>query len=137
CLRPGVPGISDRISVSSVVGRFLEHSRCFSFGVGEEEEIYISSADWMPRNFFRRVEVMGPILDEKEKGKHRQDVLDPIAKDNCRARDLLTDGEYKRRVTPTGETSLDTQQSLLDRQARRGLRAVPDEQAGKEKSQTK
>jgi polyphosphate kinase len=127
CLRPGVPGISDRISVSSVVGRFLEHSRCFSFGVGEEEEIYISSADWMPRNFFRRVELMVPILDEKAKEKIRQEVLDPILKDNCRARDLQTDGEYLRRVAPTGEPPFDSHQTLLDRLARRGLRAVPDE----------
>ncbi len=92
CLRPGVPDVSDQISVSSVVGQFLEHSRCFSFGVGEEEEIYISSADWMPRNFFRRVELMVPILDEKAKEKIRQEILEPIAKDNSRARDLQADG---------------------------------------------
>src|SRR5262249_60358633 len=65
CLRPGVPGVSSRISVCSVVGRFLEHSRCFSFGLGEEEEIYISSADWMPRNFYRRVALVVPVLDDK------------------------------------------------------------------------
>ncbi len=125
CLRPGVPGVSDRISVSSVVGRFLEHSRCFSFGVGEEEEISISSADWMPRNFYRRVELMVPILDEKAKEKIRQEVLDPIAKDNCRARDLQADGTYVRRVPPAGEPAFDAQQTLLDRLARRGLHAVP------------
>ena len=125
CLRPGVTGISDRISVSSVVGRFLEHSRCLSFGVGEEEEIYISSADWMPRNFFRRVELMIPILDEKAKDKIRQEVLDPIVEDNCRARDLQSDGSYLRRVAASGEAPFDAQQSLLDRLARRGLHAVP------------
>jgi len=125
CLRPGVPGVSDRISVSSVVGRFLEHSRCFSFGVGEEEEIYISSADWMPRNFFRRVELMVPILDEKAKEKIRQEVLDPIVKDNSRARDLQSDGVYVRRVPPAGEPPCDAQQTVLDRLARRGLYAVP------------
>ncbi len=127
CLRPGVAGISDRISVSSVVGRFLEHSRCFSFGAGDEEEIYISSADWMPRNFFRRVELMVPILDEKAKEKIRQEVLDPILKDNCRARDLQSDGAYLRRVPPAGEQPFDAQQTLLDRLARRGLHAVPDD----------
>jgi polyphosphate kinase len=127
CLRPGVAGVSDRISVSSVVGQFLEHSRCFSFGVGEEEEIYISSADWMPRNFYRRVELIVPILDEKAKEKIRQEVLDPIAKDNCRARDLQADGSYVRRVPPAGEPAFDAQQTLLDRLARRGLHAVlPD-----------
>jgi len=125
CLRPGVAGISDRISVSSVVGRFLEHSRCFSFGAGDEEEIYISSADWMPRNFFRRVELMIPILDDKAKEKIRQEVIEPIVKDNCRARDLQTDGSYLRRVPAAGETPFDAQQSLLDRLARRGLHAVP------------
>jgi polyphosphate kinase len=127
CLRPGVPGVSDRISVSSVVGRFLEHSRCFSFGVGEEEEIYISSADWMPRNFFRRVELMVPILDEKAKEKIRQEVLDPIVNDNCRARDLQTDGSYVRRVPPAGAAACDSQQTVLDRLARRGLYAVPSD----------
>ncbi len=125
CLRPGISGISDRISVSSVVGRFLEHSRCFSFGVGEEEEIYISSADWMPRNFFRRVELMVPILDEKAKEKIRQEVLEPLVHDNSRARDLLPDGEYVRRTPPSAENRIDAQQNLLDRMARRGLRAVP------------
>ncbi len=126
CLRPGVAGISDRISVSSVVGRFLEHSRAFSFGVGEEEEIYISSADWMPRNFFRRVELMAPILDEKAKEKIRKEVFEPLQTDNTRARDLGSDGIFTRRVPPPGEPPNDAQQTLLDRLARRGLRAVPD-----------
>jgi len=125
CLRPGVPGISDGIQVSSVVGRFLEHSRAFSFGVGEEEEIYISSADWMPRNFYRRVELMVPILDDKAKEKIRQEIFEPIRGDNVRARDLQTDGMYIRRHPAPGEPVFDTQQNLLDRLARRGLKAVP------------
>jgi len=124
CLRPGVPAISENIHVSSVVGRFLEHSRVFSFGVGDEEEIYISSADWMPRNFYRRVELMTPILDEKCREKLRQEVLETIGADNCRARDLQTDGTYVRRQ-PGSEEKSDTQQDLLDRLARRGLKAVP------------
>ena len=124
CLRPGVPGVSETISVSSVVGRFLEHSRAFSFGVGDDEEIYISSADWMPRNFFRRVELMVPILDEKAKEKIRQEVLEPLNRDNTRARDLRADGAYVRRTPPPGDTPYDSQQTLIDRQARRGLRAV-------------
>ncbi len=125
CLRPGVPGVSEGIRVSSVVGRFLEHSRAFSFGVGDEEEIYISSADWMPRNFYRRVEIMTPILDDKAREKIRQEVLDPIRADNARAQDLQSDGTYVRRHPAPGETPFDTQQILLDRLARRGLKAVP------------
>ncbi|HEX7253435.1 MAG TPA: polyphosphate kinase 1, partial [Thermoanaerobaculia bacterium] len=124
CLRPGVPGVSDGIRVSSVVGRFLEHSRVFAFGVGDEEEIYISSADWMPRNFFRRVELMAPILDEKAKEKIRQEVLEPMIKDNSRARDLQSDGTYFRRSPQAGEAAFDSQQTLIDKLARRGLRAV-------------
>ncbi|HEY6928096.1 MAG TPA: polyphosphate kinase 1, partial [Thermoanaerobaculia bacterium] len=124
CLRPGVPGVSDGIRVSSVVGRFLEHSRVFAFGVGDEEEIYISSADWMPRNFFRRVELMAPILDEKAKEKIRQEVLEPMIKDNSRARDLQSDGTYVRRSPQAGEAAFDSQQTLIDKLARRGLRAV-------------
>ena len=127
CLRPGVPGVSNRISVCSVVGRFLEHSRCFSFGVGEEEEIYISSADWMPRNFYRRVELMVPVLDDKAKEKIRQEIFEPIFKDNSRARDLTRDGDYLRRIPAAGEAVYDSQQVLLDRLARRGLHAVSPE----------
>ena len=125
CLRPGVPGVSEGIRVSSVVGRFLEHSRAFSFGVGDEEEIYISSADWMPRNFFARVELMVPILDEKAKEKIRQEVLGPFRTDNTRARDLQSDGTYLRRRPAPGDAPRDAQQDLLDRLARRGLKAVP------------
>jgi len=125
CLRPGVPGVSETIRVSSVVGRFLEHSRAFSFGVGEEEEIYISSADWMPRNFFARVELMVPVLDEKAKEKIRQEVFAEFRADNSRARDLQADGVYVRRKPSPGEAPRDAQQDLVDRLARRGLKAVP------------
>ncbi len=125
CLRPGVAGVSEGIRVSSVVGRFLEHSRVFAFGAGDEEEIYISSADWMPRNFYRRVELMTPILDEKAKEKLRQEILEPIRSDNCRARDLQSDGTYLRRHPSSGEASVDTQGTIMDRLARRGLKAVP------------
>ncbi|HYX21673.1 MAG TPA: polyphosphate kinase 1 [Thermoanaerobaculia bacterium] len=125
CLRPGVPGVSETIRVSSVVGRFLEHSRAFSFGVGEEEEIYISSADWMPRNFFARVELMVPVLDEKAKEKIRQEIFAEFRADNSRARDLQPDGTYVRRHPAPGEAPRDAQQDLVDRLARRGLKAVP------------
>ena len=125
CLRPDVPGVSDGIRVSSVVGRFLEHSRVFSFGAGDDQEIYISSADWMPRNFYRRVELMTPILDEKAREKLRQEILEPIRTDNCRARDLQSDGTYLRRQPAANEQGVDTQEALLDKLARRGLKAVP------------
>ncbi|HEY7369721.1 MAG TPA: polyphosphate kinase 1, partial [Thermoanaerobaculia bacterium] len=124
CLRPGVPGVSDRIRVSSVVGRFLEHSRAFAFGVGEEEEIYISSADWMPRNFFRRVELLTPVLDETAREKIRSEIFEPMAADNVRARDLQPDGTYARRTPRPGEAPFDSQGFLIERLARRGLRAV-------------
>ena len=111
--------------MSSVVGRFLEHSRVFSFGAGDEEEIFISSADWMPRNFYRRVELMTPILDEKAREKLRQEILEPIRTDNCRARDLQSDGTYVRREHAAHDPQVDTQDAILDRLARRGLKAVP------------
>ncbi len=125
CLRPGVAGISDTIRVSSVVGRFLEHSRAFSFGVGDDEKIFISSADWMPRNFFRRVEVMVPVLAESAREKIRQEVLAPFRDDNSRARDLQPDGSYVRRSPIPGEQVRDAQGSLVEKLSRRGLRSVP------------
>src|SRR5206468_10375094 len=108
-----------------VVGRFLEHSRAFAFGIGDEEEIFISSADWMPRNFFRRVELMVPVLEESAKERIRQEVFEPFLNDNSRARDLQPDGIYRRRTPSAGEPVRDAQQSLIDRLARRGLHAVP------------
>ena len=125
CLRPGVSKVSENIRVASVVGRFLEHSRAFSFGPPGEEEIFIASADWMPRNFFRRVELMVPILEEATKEKIRQEVFEPFLSDNSRARDLLSDGTYVRRSPPAGGPVLDAQQSLIEPLSRRGLRAVP------------
>src|SRR5207245_7451909 len=75
CLRPGIPGVSENIRVVSVVDRFLEHSRIFSFGSSERAEVYVSSADWMPRNFNRRIEVMFPIDDPALRSRVLNDIL--------------------------------------------------------------
>ena len=95
CLRPGVPGVSETIEVRSIVGRFLEHSRIVYFRNGGEEEIYLSSADWMPRNLYRRVEVMFPVpeMSAKTQIKH---FLNVYWSDTAKARVLQTDGSYKR-----------------------------------------
>lgn len=94
CLRPGVPGLSERIRVSSVIDRFLEHSRAFAFGTGAQAEVYISSADWMPRNFHRRVEVMAPVEDPVLRQRILDEVLAVGFKDNVKRRQLLADGSY-------------------------------------------
>ncbi len=101
CLRPGVPGVSERIRVTSVVDRFLEHSRVFAFGVGSRIEVYLSSADWMPRNFHRRVEVMFPVEDEAIRTRLLDEVLGAYAQDNVKARRLLVDGRYAALETNT------------------------------------
>jgi polyphosphate kinase len=94
CLRPGMPGVSEKIRVTSVVDRFLEHSRVFAFGVGERTEVYMSSADWMPRNFLRRIEVLIPIEDAAIKARLLDEVLGVGLRDTERARKLLPDGTY-------------------------------------------
>ena len=93
CLRPGVPGVSENIRVRSIVGRFLEHSRCYYFHNDGDEEIYCASADWMDRNFFRRIELMFPILDEGFKTRLMSD-LDAYLADNVQAWELRADGRY-------------------------------------------
>ena len=75
CLRPGVKGLSETIRVRSIVDRFLEHSRIFVFGTDDEAEVFLASADWMPRNFFRRVEVMFPILAPDLKQRVLREIL--------------------------------------------------------------
>jgi polyphosphate kinase len=97
CLRPGVPGTSDNIRVISIVDRFLEHARIFHFGNGGKREVYLSSADWMPRNFQRRIEVMFPIEDEGLRDRVIDEILAIALKDNMKARQLMSDGRYVRR----------------------------------------
>ncbi len=98
-LRPGIRGVSDRIRVRSIVGRFLEHSRIYYFANDGQEEIYLSSADWMPRNLYERVEVMFPVLDPLLRERVRQEILQSYLSDTLKARILQRDGSYVR-VTP-------------------------------------
>ncbi|MBV9574210.1 MAG: polyphosphate kinase 1, partial [Acidobacteriales bacterium] len=99
-LRPGVRGVSDRIRVRSIVGRFLEHSRIYYFENGGDEEVYLASADWMPRNLYERVEVMFPLKDSLLRDRARHEILDSYLADQVKARRLLKDGSYVR----TGHT---------------------------------
>jgi polyphosphate kinase len=122
-LRPGVRGLSDRIRVRSIVGRFLEHSRIYYFGNGGEEEIYTGSADWMPRNLYERVEVLVPLRDEFIRERVRHEILDAYLADNRKARILLGDGTYIRtwqpvrgkrnRKPPTGAAAFSAQDFLI------------------------
>ena len=100
-LRPGVPGLSDNIRVRSIVGRFLEHSRVFYFQNDDQPEIYCSSADWMDRNFFRRVEIAFPIRRQKYRDNILRD-LETYLRDDTQAWLLDSNGKYKRRSTETG-----------------------------------
>jgi polyphosphate kinase len=102
CLRPGLPGISENIRVWSVVDRFLEHSRVLVFGEGSKEKVFLSSADWMPRNFERRVEVMFPIEAEDLRKKIVEEIIPAYMSDNRRTRVLNPDGNYSR-VAPTSD----------------------------------
>jgi polyphosphate kinase len=85
-LRPGVPGVSENIRVRSILGRFLEHSRVFGFHAGGEEVVYLSSADWMPRNFFRRVEIAFPIREPRLKRRVLEESLLLYLQDSRRAK---------------------------------------------------
>jgi polyphosphate kinase len=107
-LRPGVEGLSENVRVRSVVGRFLEHSRIFYFANGGDEEVYTGSADWMPRNFDRRVEVIAPVKDERLKARLKE-ILDIYLADNVKARRLLPDGSYERVSPAPGEKKINSQ----------------------------
>jgi len=112
CLRGGVEGETENIRIISVVGRFLEHSRIYIFGDGEDARYYISSADWMTRNTLRRVEVATPILDENAKAQLER-IFDVIWRDNVQAREQQPDGSYIRRY-PGASTALSSQNWLYD-----------------------
>src|SRR5467141_1722240 len=95
-LRPGIRGVSDNIRVRSIVGRFLEHSRIFYFANGGQEEVYLGSADWMPRNLYDRVEVMFPLKDAMLRDRVKHEILDSYLADKLKSRILQKDGRYTR-----------------------------------------
>jgi polyphosphate kinase len=123
-LRPGVPGVSDHVRVVSIVDRFLEHSRVFYFENAGEPLVYIGSADWMDRNLSRRVEVVFPIETPELKQRVIREVLAVSLADNCKSRELLPDGQY-RRITPTpGQPRLRSQERFLELAAQNALRRL-------------
>ena len=110
CLIPGVPGATENIRVRSIVGRFLEHSRIYIFGMGDRAKVYIASADYMTRNTLRRVEVAAPVEDEKLR-KRVLDMFDTMLRDNVQARILGSDGMYTR-LTPGDEEPVNSQEAF-------------------------
>jgi polyphosphate kinase len=116
CLRPGVAGVSENIEVVSVVGRFLEHSRVYYFHNGGEEEVFIGSADLMPRNIDHRVEVLVPILDRALVRNICDDVLSVYLADNVKARHMQSNGVYVRRKTD-GRHKVNSQEHLLQQRS--------------------
>ena len=132
-LRPGVRGVSDHIRVRSIVGRFLEHSRIYYFSNGGQEEVYLGSADWMPRNLYERVEVIFPLKDALLRERVRQEILEAYLSDNVKARLLQKDGTYVRawkvqgkRQPPTGAAAFNAQEFLIGlAEGKMPLEAIP------------
>jgi polyphosphate kinase len=115
CLRPGVPGVSENIRVLSIVGRFLEHSRIYYFHNNGDPQIYVGSADLMPRNLNRRVEILFPIEEARVIRFLRDEVLDVYLADNVKAREMRADGTYLRRPVEKGAPRINSQEVLLER----------------------
>jgi polyphosphate kinase len=113
CLRAGVPGVSDNIEVRSIVGRFLEHPRVFVFGSEEREQVFLSSADWMPRNFYDRVEVMFPIGSPRLRAMIRREVIEPALRPDVRRYELTPEGAYVH-LPPEGSPSVCAQALTLE-----------------------
>jgi polyphosphate kinase len=112
CLRPGIEGVSENITVRSVVGRFLEHTRVVYFLNGGNEKIYCGSADWMPRNLYNRVEIAFPLTQKKVRDQVKRD-LKLYLQDNTQAWLLQTDGTYQRVEMEKGAEEISAQQQLL------------------------
>jgi polyphosphate kinase len=116
-LRPGIKGLSERISVVSIVGRFLEHSRVFHYRNGGEDEVYLSSADWMPRNLDKRIELLFPV-EASDCRKKVLDALDTMFADNVKGRRLHSDGTWRVATRSSAEPALSAQTALYE-QAKR------------------
>jgi len=113
CLRPGIPGVSDNIRVISILGRFLEHSRAYVFANGGSDEVWIASADWMPRNLDRRIESAVPVADPAHRAEIRR-LLELMLDDNRQAWDMDADGKYVQRMPAPGEPERATHRMLAE-----------------------
>ncbi len=127
CLKPGIKGKSENISVVSIIDRFLEHSRIFYFHRGGDPRVFISSADWMPRNLDRRIELMVPVEDQGSRNKIVS-ILETYFEDNVKSWELRSDGTYRRRKAETGEAVVRSQKVLYDEAVESARQA---ERAGK------
>jgi polyphosphate kinase len=119
CLRPGLPGVSDNVQVTSIVGRFLEHSRIFYFRNGGQEEVYLGSADLMPRNLNRRVEVDFPVQDKNLVRIIRDEILGTYFKDQAKARHMTSDGKYLRDPDFQKKNAFNAQEAFIARATKR------------------
>jgi polyphosphate kinase len=128
-LRPGVPGVSDNIRVMSIVDRFLEHSRIFYFGNSGDPLVYIGSADWMDRNLSRRVEVVWPIEQPELKQRLIREVLGTLMADNVKARELMSDGSYRRIAVETSQPRVRGQERFLEIAAQNASRRLIETQS--------
>ena len=128
CLRPGVAGVSENIRVISILDRFLEHSRIFYFHNGGNPEIYSGSADWMPRNFKKRAEILFPIENTNLKSRIINEILLTYLNDNVKARLMQPDGSYVRIKPKDGQTAIRSQSELIAIARRGGVKSPPYEE---------
>ncbi len=126
CLRPGIPGVSETITVTSIVGRFLEHARIYYFRHGGDEEVLLGSADLMPRNLDRRVELLFPVVEVHLRQTLITEILAIHQRDSAQARRLESDGTYTRILPAPGQAPFDSQQWMLDHRATGARDAMSD-----------
>ncbi|MBA2623375.1 MAG: polyphosphate kinase 1 [Chthoniobacterales bacterium] len=129
CLRPKVGGLSENIRVISIVGRFLEHSRVYFFENGGEHALYLASADWMPRNFIRRVELAFPIEDPALRAEIIDDILPRFLNDHVKARELQADGTYIRLRGEEGQPTSQAQAHFRERSRKQARKLAESQKA--------
>ncbi len=129
CLKPGLKNLSENIRVIAIVDRFLEHSRIYYFLNGGIEKIFLSSADWMPRNMIRRVELLYPVLDPICHQRIKEEILDTYLADNVKARHLASDGNYYPRAREPGDPLVQAQSKFIEIARESGLKSMPYDKA--------
>jgi polyphosphate kinase len=125
CLKPGVPGASEHIEVISIIDRFLEHSRIYFFNAGGAQKVYLASADWMPRNMDRRIEICFPIENPEAKNRLIHEILRITWEDNTKARVLNPDGHYRRRTPESPEKEVRSQSRFIEIAREGGVQSIP------------